>query len=409
MLKFCQCARKVDVVCGPLTPLELNSALFRWIKITQQQCFEREITSLKSNKSLPPKSPVLSLNPFLDDLGILRVGGRLRHAAIPQDQKTPALLPRHSRLTELIITSTHKSHLHAGPNLVLAILQQRFWILRARDAVRFLVKKCVVCTRQTATVQQQFMADLPLHRVTPSAPFKRCGVDYAGPFLLRPNLQRSKVTIKAYLALFVCFSTRAFHLELVSSLSTEAFLATFRRFVSRRGLPSDVHSDCGTNFVGANRELKEMLELVKSTNHNNRVSSTLANDGINWHFNPPGAPHFGGLWEAGVKSVKYHLNRIVGNTRLTFEELATTITQVEACLNSRPITSFSSDPNDLSVLTSGHFLIGQPLVAVPEPDITTLPQNKLSRWQLVQTLQQQFWKRWSSEFLSRLQQRPKWL
>lgn len=395
---------------GPLTPAELRQALHTWIKITQSLSFHQEIYAIKYNKPLSKSSQILSLNPFLDSDSILRVGGRLRNATkISSDQRNPILLPRHSQLTELLIRSLHLRHLHAGPTLLMSISQQHYWILRVRDAVRFQIRRCVTCTRHKAITQQQLMGDLPASRVNPSYPFQRCGVDYAGPFLLRPDIPRSKVSVKAYLALFVCFSTRACHLELVSSLSTDGFLAALRRFVARRGKPTDIHSDCGTNFVGANKELQELKNLAISQTHNDLVAKSLAGEGIKWHFNPPGSPHFGGIWESGVKSVKFHLRRICGSARLTFEELATIFAQVEACLNSRPLTPFSNEPSDLNVLTSGHFLIGQPLLAVPEPNLTTLPENRLSRWQLVQSLQQQFWKRWSSEYLSRLQQRHKWL
>jgi len=298
---------------------------------------------------------------------------------IPQDQKTPILIPRHSRLTELLISSVHLNNQHAGLNLTLAVLHQQYWIIGARDAVRFYIKNCVVCTRHAANTQQQFMGNLPTLQVTPSRAFQTCGTDFAGPFLIRPDLSRSKVTSKAYLCLFVCFSTRAFHLEVVSALTTEAFLATLRRFVSRRGRPTDIFSDCGTNYVGANKELQSLLSLVQSQGHNYQVSSLLASQEITWHFNPPGVPHFGGLWEAGVKSVKFHLNRIMSSSRLTFEEFSTVICQVEACLNSRPLTPFSNDPNDLTALTSGHFLIGQPLLAIPEPSLQSIKENKLSR------------------------------
>jgi len=400
---------RLQRISTPITPAELDSALKLWIAATQQMHFSTEIEMLKQKKELFGKCKILSLNPFVDSEGLLRVGGRLRNANIPQDQKTPFLIPRHSKLTDLLIRRYHLDHNHAGPSLLLAVISQRFWILRARDAVKFAVKKCVVCMRQAATTQKQFMGNLPVSRVTPCRAFIRCGVDYAGPFLIKPDIKRCKTTIKAYLSLFVCFATRAFHLEVVSSLTTEAFIAALRRFVSRRGKPTDIHSDCGTNFVGANKELKEMLALVQSSGHNTKIANSISTDGISWHFNPPGAPHFGGLWEAGVKSVKFHLNRIIGSTRLTFEELTTVMCQVEACLNSRPLTPLSSDPSDLIVLTSGHFLIGEPLLAVPDPDLSTLKQNRLSRWQLIQTFQQQFWKRCSSEYLARLQQRPKWL
>lgn len=210
------------------------------------------------------------------------------------------------------------------------------------------------------------------------------------------------------MCLFVCLATKAVHLELVSDLTTEAFIAALQRFSARRGRATDIFTDNASNFIGADRELKELHALAKSREHNGRLSHHLAEEGTCWHFIPPRAPHFGGLWEAGVKSVKRHLCRTIGLTTLTFEELYTLLTQVEACLNSRPITPMSSDPNDMAALTPGHFLIGEAITSIPEPDYTPLKMNTLSRWQLIQRLHQQFWKRWQSEYLSQLQQRPKW-
>jgi len=212
------------------------------------------------------------------------------------------------------------------------------------------------------------MGDLPAARLTPTRPFLRCGVDYAGPFVLRAMTGRCKVTFKGYLAIFVCFSTRALHLEAVSSLSTEAFMAAFKRFISRRGRCTDIYSDCGTNFRGAAAELKELFGLMRDPAHNDQIATELSKDQIQWHFNPPGALNFGGLWEAGVKSVKFHLHRVLGESRITFEEFTTVLAQIEACLNSRPLTPMSVDPSDLTALTPGHFLIGGSLMAVPESD-----------------------------------------
>ncbi|GFX09219.1 integrase catalytic domain-containing protein [Trichonephila clavipes] len=138
------------------------------------------------------------------------------------------------------------------------------------------------------------------------------------------------------------------------------------------------------------------------------IMDFLSKEQIKWNFNPPSPPHFGGLWEAGVKSLKYHLKRVIGNSILSHEEFLTLVVQIEAVLNSRPICPLSNDPNDVETLTPAHFLVGSSLVAVPDPDYTEIPMNILSRWQLVQRMNQHFWLKWSSEYLNRLQQRPKW-
>lgn len=138
------------------------------------------------------------------------------------------------------------------------------------------------------------------------------------------------------------------------------------------------------------------------------LAHLLANDGTKWIFNPPSAPHFGGKWEAAVKSVKYHLTRILGDTRLTYEEFTTILVQVEAVLNSRPLCPLSDDANDYAALTPGHFLIGEAINIVPEPDLTHITLSRLSRWQLLRQKADLFWKRWHAECLQRFQAISKW-
>ena len=182
----------------------------------------------------------------------------------------------------------------------------------------------------------------------------------------------------------MCFSSRAVHIEVASDYTADAFLATFRRFVSRKGLCLHLYSDCGTNFVGADRQLQDLFKAASRDGQ--RIMGSLAEEGITWHFNPPAAPHFGGLWEAAVKAVKHHLRRVIGEATLTYEEMATFLAEVEACLNSRPLQALSDDVDDLEALTPGHFLVGAPLKAVPEPSLTEIPSSRLTRWKLLQQI-----------------------
>ncbi|XP_021955592.1 uncharacterized protein LOC110851951 [Folsomia candida] len=398
-----------EVTYSPLSPDEINCAKLYWIRLVQQQEFPREIHALQAGQPVNSKSKIVSFCPFLDSGGVLKVEGRLNHSDLPASQKHPILLTSHNPITHLLINHEHIINFHAGPQLLMSTLQRQYWILRLKDAVRREIGKCVTCTKLRAKTMQQLMGDLPSFRVIPARAFLKTGIDYAGPFLLRPIQSRSKTTIKAYLAVFVCCTTRALHLEVVSSLSTDAFLAALRRFISRRGRPTDLYSDCGTNFVVANHEMKDFLKLVMSRPHNQAISDHLSKDGIDWHFNPPAFPHFGGLWEAGGKSVKFHLRRIMGTQRLTFEEMTTITSQIESILNSRPLTPESNNPDDYNALTPGHFLIGAPLNSIPEPTLEDVKISRLSRWQLLQQMVQSFWKRWSNEYLTRLQQRPKWM
>ncbi|XP_011859378.1 PREDICTED: uncharacterized protein LOC105556877 [Vollenhovia emeryi] len=197
-------------------------------------------------------------------------------------------------------------------------------------------------------------------------------------------------------------SIKAIHLEVVSELTSDGFLA------ARRGLPEHIYSDNGTNFVGANNQLKELYVLLNSEEHKNTVNRFASEHRITWHFIPPAAPHFGGLWEASVKNFKHHFKRVLGEPLFTFEELNTFVVEVEGVLNSRPITTISSDPNDLLVLTPAHYLIGKPLTTLPEGNLSSVPVNRLSTWQHISKVRQNFWARWSLEYLNELQVRAKW-
>ncbi|XP_077276907.1 uncharacterized protein LOC143905372 [Temnothorax americanus] len=251
------------------------------------------------------------------------------------------------------------------------------------------------------------MGSLLSPRVTILRAFAHTGVDYAGPILPRTSRGRGHKAYKGFIALFVCLCTKAVHLEAASDLTTDAFLAALRRFTARRELCAVIYSDRGTNFVGADKELRSFLQAaIMEDSH---WKDSLASEGIAWRLNPPAAPHMGGLcrlWEAAVKSVKHHLRRVIGDSTLTFEELSTLLAQVEACLNSRPLQAMSDDPEDLTALTHGHFLIEAALKAVPEPTLTTT--TTVSRWQHLQQMREHFWRRWSTEYLQTLQARTKW-
>lgn len=249
------------------------------------------------------------------------------------------------------------------------------------------------------------MSDLPTPRVTISKPFTHCGLDYAGPISVKLGKGRGYQSQKGYIVLFVCLATRAIQLELVSNNTTQSFLGALNRFVSRRGLPSDFYSDNGKNFEVADKELQRSF---KKLCRDPTLEGYLSQNEIVWHFIPPYAPHFGGLWETGVKSVKHNFRRIVGGSTFTLEELMTILSQIEACFNSRPIAPFTDNPDDFSYLTPGHLLIGRSLLSVPSPTVLSLNENKLTRWQLVQRVTEQLWKRWSIEYLQGLQKRNKW-
>jgi hypothetical protein len=312
-------------------------------------------------------------------------------------------------LTKLIIHSEHLRLLHAGPTLVLSSLSRRFHIIGMKKTVRAVIRQCTICRRHTTQPSPQMLGQLPRERVSPGAVFEKVGIDYAGPLQVKYGMVRKPVTVKAYICVFVSLAVKAVHLEAVSDLTSEAFIAALRRFVARRGSPTLLWSDHGTNFVGANSELKEMYEFLSRPGTERAVADFCSHSGIEWRFIPEHAPHFGGLWEAAVKSAKTHLRRVVGEVKLTFEELSTLLAQIEACLNSRPLVPVNTpDEDGIEALTPGHFLIGRPLCALPDPSSSHRSLSLLKRWDLCQNLTRHFWKRWSAEYLTTLNKLSKW-
>ncbi|XP_057339521.1 uncharacterized protein LOC130677020 [Microplitis mediator] len=389
-----------------LTPAEMNAARNTIIKLVQMVSFATEINCLRKGIPIRDGSKLIPLNPFLDPNGILRVGGRLAWSELPEGQRHPILLPSDHHITRTIIREEHVRLNHAGTQATLYSLRQVYWPLNSRNTTRKIIHKCLKCFRAKPKLADHVMGDLPSYRVSQSRPFLHVGVDYCGPLYMKERRHRNRQKLKVYVAVYVCMSTKAVHLELVTDLTTEAFIASLKRFFARRGKSTDIYSDNGTNFVGNSRELNELYTLLHSTEHKTTMQHYMLQQKINWHFIPPRAPHFGGLWEAAVKSFKKHFVRTVGDTPLTYDQLETYIVEIEAILNSRPISPLSSDPNDILPLTPGHFLIGGPLTTFPQVDFTDTKSNRLSAWQHAQQMKQHFWQRWYKEYLHQLIMRP---
>ncbi|KAF0724709.1 Uncharacterized protein FWK35_00038057, partial [Aphis craccivora] len=379
---------------------ELTDSLTVLVKASQLQTLGKLLHNLQHDQA-PPRTFAV-LRPFIDPCGVIRVGGRLAHADLTVSQKQPILLSKTSYLSLLIVRHWHLVTCHSGPRVITALIARQFWIASVRCVIRKVIGSCTICVRAIARTPTPLMADLPAVRVQACRPFSRVGIDYAGPLPMRECRLRKARQYKVYVAVFVCMAVKAVHLEVVLDLTTDAFLAALDRFVARRGLPHEIFSDCGTNFVGASKQLRQ---LVNNPDNYHRISSHFS---CTWIFNPPSAPHFGGLWEAAVRSFKTLLTRVMGTHNPSPEELSTILCRIEAILNSRPLTPMSSSPLDLDYLSPGHFLIGQPLLAVPERHIPEDNRKIVNRWKLLHQSHQSFWRRWSSEYLCSLQARTKW-
>ncbi|XP_076388980.1 uncharacterized protein LOC143264668 [Megachile rotundata] len=402
IVAYCLRFRRRNV--GPLTVQEMEEARLRVVQLLQSTAFHQDIKDLKTGR-LHSKSKLKSLNPFIDDLGLLRVGGRLQNSDIPFEQKHPILLPKGNHVTELIIRDAYIRNHHAGITSTLHYVRQVYWPIDGKNTTRKVIRRCVKCFRVNPPTTNYVMGNLPAARVTAGRPFSTCGVDYCGPFYVKERRYRNRARVKVYVAVFTCFATKAVHLEVVGDLTTEAFIAALKRFIARRGLCRNIYSDNATNFVGADNELKA---LYRSLSKDEQLCKFVTDKSISWHFIPALSPHFGGLWEAAVKSFKHHVRRVVGDELFTLEQFNTFVIEIEAILNSRPLTPLSADPNDPSALTPGHFLIGDHLTGAIETDFSETPANRLSTWQHIQKVKQHFWTRWHKEYINHLNVRNKW-
>lgn len=395
----------LDCTGKHLSATEREQALMMLVQHSQKESFADDYEILRKGNSLKRDSRLIKVTPFLDEKGIMRVRGRLSNMNSVYDTKHPMILDGKSALGKLIIADAHLTLCHGTPAMIQVYIRTRFHMVRARVAIRNHVRSCVPCVRYTGSVPTQQMGDLPAVRVNPAKAFHSTGVDYAGPFSIKRG--RGQSQLKVYIAIFVCMVYKAVHLEIVMDLTTDAFLAALdRAILAKAGQIRHIYSDNGRNFVGAEREL---LEACESWSNDELLKAHLARASITWHFNPPINPHAGGLWERGVQSVKSHLKRMGAATTYTHEELSTLLARISMCLNSRPLSAMSDDPQDLTVLTPGHFLVGGPMVQPWAPDYTEIPNCRLKAWQQLHKIQQEFWNRWREEVILEQNSRNKWL
>ncbi|XP_048256637.1 uncharacterized protein LOC125382165 [Haliotis rufescens] len=383
---------------------EIEGAERKLISEDQKEAFPKEYWALYHDSRIPPKSKLIGLQPFLDETGVMRLNGRLRFAEVLSwEARFPIILPRKSPVTKLIVKHHHEMCHHMGTNTTLASLSSKFWIISSREEIREWENACSWCKKQKAKPAQQLMGNLPKVRVVCSMrAFVQAGVDFAGPFLTVQG--RGKSRQKRYLCLFTCLATRAVHLEIAFGLDTNSFLNALFRMAHRRGMPKEIISDNGTNFVGAVKELKELVTSLDS----DITKSKLANRGIVWRFNPPNAPHFGGVFESMVKSAKRAIYAVLSSSDVTDEELMTAFTGAEALLNSRPLTYQSAHTQDDVPLTPNHFLHGQ-LGGDFAPEIDSTSFSPQKRWRRIQELIRHIWRRWMREWLPTLNVRKKWV
>ncbi|XP_041470151.1 uncharacterized protein LOC121419759 [Lytechinus variegatus] len=398
--------------CSSLKPEDLKCAEKAIFQHVQHESFPEELKLLKEIDGIPEGrervvkkgSKLAKMDPVFQD-GLLRVGGRLRRAQIPGSAKHQVIMPRRHHVSTLLVRYVHKNIGHQGQNHVLAELRQQYWILGAGVLVRGLVRKCVTCRRYQAKVGKQKMADLPAYRVAAGEPaFTNVGMDFFGPF----EIKCGRSVRKRYGVVFTCMATRAIHIEVADSLETSSCIDAIRRMMSRRGPITKLVSDNGTNLVGAEGELRKAL---KDWNQE-EMSHFTSNKGIDWSFNPPGASHYGGVWERQIRTIRKVLQAVLNEQYLrtcqTEEQLHTLMCEVEAIVNSRPLTRVSDDPGDLEVITPSSLLNMKRTSTLPPCKSTMGDIYARRRWKQMQHLADDFWRRWIREYLPSLQQRQRW-
>ena len=404
--------KKDHAETGTLSPKELMFAEIEVVKYVQRKSFATIIDALtkkidndrdvrRALKKITETRSLTQLCPILVN-GLLRIGGRLDQAPIPFDAKHPKILPGNSSLTKLVIRHHHQKMGHSGVAQTWNSIREEYWIVKPRKTIKRELQGCIACKRFNARRNQQIMADLPPARLqADKPPFSHTGIDYFGPFLC----QKGRSQVKKFGCLFTCMTTRCIHLELAEDLSTDAFINALRRFIARRREPDVFYSDNGTNLVGAYRVLKDAIDQLNQKS----VEKFCVKRNITWKFNPPGASHMGGVWEILIRSVRRILNKIFYKSPVVSHDvLHTVLIECENIVNSRPLTPVCFEPGTETALTPNHLLKLKPTITCPPGIFTQESAYAKRRWEQVQYLANEFWRRWHKEYLPTIAARGRW-
>ena len=372
-------------ILGDLTTEEIVSARITILREAQQQVYAAEISLLRQGKAVPRRSSLFHLTPFVDEDGLVRVRGRLQQSGLSHEEQHPVLLPK-GRVAELLVRDQHRLMSHCGVSTLITAVRAAYFVVGLRCLAKRVKRSCVSCQRQDAVACNEPAAPLPRDRVTRAPPFAVTGVDFAGP-VFAVDCPRQKL----YVCLFTCAVTRAVHLEMTGSLSQAEFLMALRRFAARRGLPSVIYSDNARTFIGADAMLQRYF----------------GHPAPKWKFIVPRSPWWGGWWERLVRSVKVGLRKSLGTRCLTRLELETVLTEVESCVNSRPLTQVTDSADSGSPLTPSHFLTerGAGFQARVLEDPEAVSGKTLSeRARVRERRLNRFWTVWRDEYLRNLPQ-----
>ena len=380
--------KNVDRQTGKITRAELDKAQQDWVS-EAQSCLKQQANfdELKVKFGL------------VEERGTLKCMGRLQNSDLNIEAQRPIILPRDHRLTNLIILECHARIHHGGVRATLTELRSRFWVPKGRQTVKKILNDCVICKRwQGAAYSNPKTAAMPGFRVREAAPFSKVGIDFTGLTLFVKD-PKSKDMHKAYIAIFSCCVTRAVHLEFVNDLSAATFLRALRRFTARRGTPGLIVSDNAKTFKAAAKAINKLQNHPEIKNELDKLH-------VEWKFNLERAPWWGGFFEIMVGSVKRCLRKVLGNARLTYDELLTILVEIEGTLNSRPLT-YEYNETDTETLTPSHLIFGRRIKSLPDVPVEEEEENETScsrRFRHLSIRLAHFWKRWRNEYLSGLRE-----
>ena len=399
-VKFLKCKHilsdMTDLERGPLNAVELELAEVVILRLTQFQ------SKIVMNNQVSKSMSGCNLKPFLSkEDNLCRASGRLRHSYLSYQVKFPVILPAVHHVTDALIRYEHIENGHCGPKQLRSILQNKgFWVINAARVCFNFKRACVPCTRTDARLLSQQMADLPPERVRVSFPFEHVGVDFFGHFWVKAGRRR----IKRYALIAVCCSSRAVHLEMVNDLTSDAFICGLSRFFSRRAHPVTVFSDNARTILGATAELRECTLFEE------KIIEYTAQKGIRWHFHPPKGSSHAGHYERLIRSCRRTLRGLAyipgvrpATVEFTEDNFVTFLCETERILNDRPITPVSDDPSDDAPLTPNHILLLRRNSCAP----LDIKSDYRKAYQQVKEYADNFWSRWSQEYLVQLQARQK--
>lgn len=392
--------------CTGLHATELSQAKTAVIRCVQQEVYKEELKSLTKKEEISQRSPLKKLDPFVDEEGLMRVGGRLQSADLSELEKHPLIIPASHHVATLLVRHYHNQVAHQGRQFTEGALRTAgLWVIGGKRLVSSVVHKCVTCRKLRGRLEEQKMASLPEDRVAADPPFTHVGLDVFGPWGVTFRRTRgNSAESKRWAVMFTCLSTRAVHLEVIESMSSSSFVNALRRFLSIRGPVKHLRSDRGTNFIGACQELKIKVDDPE-------IKGYLLDQGCTWTFNAPHSSHMGGVWERMIGVVRRILDGLLlktSTTRLTHEVLTTLMAEVMAIMNARPLVPVSTDPETPEVLSPAMLLTQKASVVSAPPGDFELKDLYKSQWRQVQGLADCFWKKWRQEYLATLQTRRKW-